>query len=350
MIRDSASNVCGFHDASSGCRNEVTRTVWDGANILYDVRIPADTAGDSSEGYPASGTFQGSVGYTHAGGLDTPLDLFKGSTVVVPYADWRGTYDVGTCPTTRCLDANAYFPLAGTTSFGDGPVLPTGPPNWFGEVLAGQTDGSGYRYMRNRYYDPRAGRFTQEDPIGLAGGMNAYGFAAGDPVQFSDPLGLWSQRVHDMLLNKALARVGVSGAHVGWAQQGSAFADRFQGQMPWTSHGHAMRSVVERDAGAARTEVEVEHQTLLNKAKALAEAGETMSAWKAFGEAAHLTMDRTSPWHSDNDGNPQVWDPLTLGAIRHASDEKGANPDSKQEEAAISAVRRDYQYVFGKKP
>ncbi len=31
---------------------------------------------------------------------------------------------------------------------------------------------------------------TQEDPIGLAGGVNLYGFAAGDPVNFSDPFGL----------------------------------------------------------------------------------------------------------------------------------------------------------------
>jgi hypothetical protein len=31
---------------------------------------------------------------------------------------------------------------------------------------------------------------TQEDPIGLAGGLNLYGFAGGDPVTFSDPFGL----------------------------------------------------------------------------------------------------------------------------------------------------------------
>jgi uncharacterized protein RhaS with RHS repeats len=45
-------------------------------------------------------------------------------------------------------------------------------------------------YMRNRYYDPTTGRFTQEDPIGLAGGTNLYGFGGGDPVNFSDPFGL----------------------------------------------------------------------------------------------------------------------------------------------------------------
>jgi hypothetical protein len=34
------------------------------------------------------------------------------------------------------------------------------------------------------------GRSTQEDPIGLAGGLNAYGFENGDPINFSDPFGL----------------------------------------------------------------------------------------------------------------------------------------------------------------
>ncbi len=52
-------------------------------------------------------------------------------------------------------------------------------------------------YRRNRYYDPVTGRFTQEDPLGLAGGLNLYGFAAGDPVNFSDPFGLCPEKMRD---------------------------------------------------------------------------------------------------------------------------------------------------------
>ena len=34
--------------------------------------------------------------------------------------------------------------------------------------------------------------FTQQDPIGIAGGANVYGFASGDPVNYADPFGLKS--------------------------------------------------------------------------------------------------------------------------------------------------------------
>ena len=61
---------------------------------------------------------------------------------------------------------------------------------WLGTVLEDRQDASGLLYRRNRYYSPEQGRFISEDPIGLAGGLNLYGFAEGDPVNYSDPFGL----------------------------------------------------------------------------------------------------------------------------------------------------------------
>ena len=49
---------------------------------------------------------------------------------------------------------------------------------------------TGLYYVRARWYDPAQGRFISEDPIGLAGGINNYAYAANDPVNLSDPTGL----------------------------------------------------------------------------------------------------------------------------------------------------------------
>ena len=49
---------------------------------------------------------------------------------------------------------------------------------------------TGLHYNRYRYYDPRAGRFLNQDPISYIGGFNLFVYAP-NPVEWIDPLGLW---------------------------------------------------------------------------------------------------------------------------------------------------------------
>jgi len=181
---------CLHHDAGSGCKSQLTRTVWDGSQILYEIQVPGDTGSSQLESdSPSADSTHGVVGYLHAGGIDQPLALWKNNEAVMfPFASYRGAFVRGTCPSTTCN--LSYFPAGLWSSFGDPPTFHFGPPFWHGSLIDGGMDASGFQYRRNRYYDPNSGRFTQEDPLGLAGGLNLYGFAGGDPVNFSDPFGL----------------------------------------------------------------------------------------------------------------------------------------------------------------
>lgn len=48
---------------------------------------------------------------------------------------------------------------------------------------------TGLHYNRFRYYDPVLGRYLQSDPIGLAGGLNLYGYCGGNPLTRVDVRG-----------------------------------------------------------------------------------------------------------------------------------------------------------------
>jgi RHS repeat-associated protein len=172
----------------------VTRFVWSGDQILWEVK-------DATGSYAADAG--GRVSYAHAGGIDRPLAIWKqGVGTLVTHQNWRGQFAMGTFTSGAPSDCLQYPPSGcvpvswpgwSTTAWHEkaGTAPTTGYEHyWMGSLAVGMRDASGQMYMRNRYYDPQTGQFTQPDPIGLAGGLNAYGFANGDPVSYSDPYGL----------------------------------------------------------------------------------------------------------------------------------------------------------------
>jgi RHS repeat-associated protein len=206
------------------CRSSIMRVVWDGDQILGEIRMPgySTTSADTLEAdtlsftpppgpscpplpppegcnpadtLPSAAPYYGHVTYTHGLGIDQPLEVLRGgfrSSVqdqfaIVPLADWRGLYDNGVFPQSGPV---IKWPASSTEILKYDLDADDDRGNWMGGLIYQNRDMGGSQYMRNRYYDAATGRFTQEDPIGLAGGINLYGFGNGDPVNYSDPFGL----------------------------------------------------------------------------------------------------------------------------------------------------------------
>jgi RHS repeat-associated protein len=192
-------------ETQNTCHSVIERFILDGDQILEERRaldFKGDTTTGTLENGYSTGEYAGVVEYVHAGGIDAPVEVMRrfpevsvNEYAVFPHANWSGLPDLGTYPS-----GSTVFQVSNDTVKITWPArsmlrsfqlrYQSGDQEWAGGLVAEQRDPTGSLYMRNRYYDSNTGRFTQEDPIGLAGGLNTYGFAAGDPVNYSDPFGL----------------------------------------------------------------------------------------------------------------------------------------------------------------
>jgi len=188
--------------------NVMRRTVWDGAQELWEIQVPGDESASASvldndidtvaaQPSPGNGSgwdqnpMWGRVGYTFGLALDQPLSLVRvgyrmrelssvslktwAPFVVVPQWNARGMAENGSfadgayekcevdAGVTRCVEVpwpHGWFSM-GRRSYV--------PKAWHGTLIEGKRDQSSLLYRRNRMVDPNTGRFTQQDPIGLAG-------------------------------------------------------------------------------------------------------------------------------------------------------------------------------------
>jgi RHS repeat-associated protein len=216
-----------------------------------------------------------------------------------------------------------------------------------GSVIEGGRDLTGQLYMRNRFYDPQSGRFTQEDPIGIAGGLNVYGFGKGDPVSYSDPYGLWPTPVHHEMIATALYTY-LNDRELGIVEAASDHVDGPLGQLNSQSYKHSMRAPGQSPQEAIKLRDAFVGRELM-QARILEQAGHHDDALEAFGEAAHALMDSTSPYHVDANGNPKEWDVTSpTNVAQHVRGEGNTTPTAAQKAEAIRLVQQSYRAIFDK--
>ena len=193
-----------------------------GVALTYDPRGNLASCGGVTYTYDALGRLA-----TRTAGGVTTLYLYDGGTLIAE-ADAGGTilrsyswgatglvsdrvagssrfYLYDRSGNTRALisAAGAVIGVSAWTAWGSplAPALtPDTPFGWNGRFGVRRDTATGLLLAGARWYAPCVGRFTSRDPIGFAGGINLYGYCAGDPVNDADPSGCsrrawrWSRR------------------------------------------------------------------------------------------------------------------------------------------------------------
>ena len=161
----------------NGDNNQITRSVWDGWNLLEERNVndaPLEYylhGARTDELVLRWGGAQGDNWYGYDGRGNVSLLMGYNGLIIERY-----TYDLAGKPTITPADVNGNS-LSGNRFLFQGR-----------DYLK---EGGIYDY-RNRFYHPGLGRFLQPDPIGFKGDAeNLYRYCGNDPVDRSDPTGLY---------------------------------------------------------------------------------------------------------------------------------------------------------------
>jgi RHS repeat-associated protein len=128
-------------------------------------------------------SYWGMLYYVYGPG-DLPLERINGTTVLYYHHDQLGS--------TRAM-TNSSGAVAATYTYDayGRQIASTGTvTNSFGYAGEYRDSESGLIYLRARYYDPTTGQFVNRDPI-EALTRDAYGYAGNNPLNFTDPSGLY---------------------------------------------------------------------------------------------------------------------------------------------------------------
>ena len=195
-----------------------TLFVWEGSRLLQELRQDkvytyVYTEQNSYEPLAQIETFRQPeklntpiIRYFHTDQIGIPREMTDEAGKII----WRGQYSAwGKLTEEEKINPHIHQPVRLQNQYAD--------------------EETGLHYNFFRYYDAHCGRFTQQDPIGLAGGENLYAFAP-NVQQWVDTLGLAGE---DILVNGAKATLA-------WIATDTAIPEPTDMALPkWIGYGIA---------------------------------------------------------------------------------------------------------------
>jgi RHS repeat-associated protein len=160
-----------------------TRFAYDGWNLTGELDSNGGLVKSYAWGVDVSDTLQG------AGGIGGLLAATEGTSAHFYLYDWNGNVGKLVNSEDGAIVAQYQYEPYGITTLADGPIV---LENTFMFSTKAHDTEENLAYYGYRYYSLSVGRWLTRDPIGLAGGINLYGFVENNPIGRIDPLGLKS--------------------------------------------------------------------------------------------------------------------------------------------------------------
>ncbi|PZQ74752.1 MAG: hypothetical protein DI563_11455 [Variovorax paradoxus] len=132
---------------------------------------------------PIAAIINGTRYAVHSDHLNTPRRITAANGTVLWQWSYSGFGEDEPTTAAKRFTSPTTNPTTGTTSS----TAITYNLRFPGQV-ADRESGLFYNYFRT--YDPRVGRYSQNDPIGLLGGPNRFTYVRGNAFKYVDPLGL----------------------------------------------------------------------------------------------------------------------------------------------------------------
>ncbi len=190
LTSDSVNNYS--YDAANRLTGVSGATLsYDPAGRLYQTVGAATTlfgydGADLIGEYNSSGVLQRR--YIHGPGVDEPLVWMENGATDI--WRWLTTDQLGSVTAVT----NGAGAAIGINSYDEYGVPGAGNVGRFSYTGQTWVPEAGLAHYKARAYAAGLGRFMQPDPVGFGGGMNVYAYAGGDPVNATDPTGLYPMR------------------------------------------------------------------------------------------------------------------------------------------------------------